>query len=57
MSLLDKGFKFLNIELLYNSKARISKFVTEVSNLVVKECKASMLIGDMDINGLMTHSQ
>lgn len=35
----------------------MSKFVIGVSDLVVKECRAAMLIGDMDIAWLIMHVQ
>ncbi|WMV46774.1 hypothetical protein MTR67_040159 [Solanum verrucosum] len=40
-----------------DTKARISKFVSGVSNLVVKECQTAMLIMEMDISCLMIHAQ
>ena len=35
----------------------MSKFFTEVSGLVVKECRTSMLIRDMDLARLLIHAQ
>lgn len=44
-----------DLELLANSRARMRKFTTGVSNLVVNECRTSMMIKDMDISRFMTH--
>lgn len=38
------------LELWQDSKGCISKFITEVFDLVVKECRTSILIRDMDIS-------
>lgn len=35
----------------------MNKFFTRVSDLVVKKCRTSMLIGYMDIAQLITHAQ
>uniref|UniRef100_M0ZKD2 Gag-pol polyprotein n=1 Tax=Solanum tuberosum TaxID=4113 RepID=M0ZKD2_SOLTU len=40
-----------------NSRAKMSKVVSGVSKMVVKECQTSMLINDMDISRLMFHAQ
>lgn len=45
------------LELLPNSRAHMSKFVTWVSELVVKDCITITLIGDTDIAQLMMHAQ
>lgn len=39
------------------SSPRISKFVTKVSDLVIKKCRTTMLIGDIDIAQLQTYFQ
>ncbi|XP_049377997.1 uncharacterized protein LOC125842713 [Solanum stenotomum] len=40
-----------------DSSARMSKFVSSVSEMMVKECRTAMLIGDMDISRLIVHAQ
>uniref|UniRef100_M1DI19 Gag-pol polyprotein n=1 Tax=Solanum tuberosum TaxID=4113 RepID=M1DI19_SOLTU len=35
----------------------MSKFVSEVSDMVVKECHTAILVHDMDISWLMVHAQ
>ncbi|XP_049378039.1 uncharacterized protein LOC125842766 [Solanum stenotomum] len=37
--------------------ARMNKFVTGISNTVVKDCRTAMLIGDMDFSYLMVYAQ
>lgn len=41
--------------LMINSQAHMSKFVLKVLDLLVKECKITMLIKVMDISWLMTY--
>uniref|UniRef100_A0A0V0GRC4 Putative ovule protein n=1 Tax=Solanum chacoense TaxID=4108 RepID=A0A0V0GRC4_SOLCH len=36
---------------------KMSRFLTGVSNIVGKECRMAMLVGDMDISRLMVYSQ
>ncbi|WMV59074.1 hypothetical protein MTR67_052459 [Solanum verrucosum] len=38
-------------------KARMSEFMSDASDLMVKECLAAMLVKDMDVSRLMVHSQ
>lgn len=44
-------------KLVADPRSNMSKFVTGVSDLVFKECRTTMLTGDMDITRLMTHAQ
>lgn len=38
-------------------RARMSKFISDVSDLVPKECKMAMLVKEMDISRLMTYTE
>ncbi|XP_049358574.1 uncharacterized protein LOC125823202 [Solanum verrucosum] len=40
-----------------DSRAKMSKFVSGMSEMVVKECHTTMLINDMDISRLIFHAQ
>ncbi|KAF3662284.1 Zinc ion binding, putative isoform 1 [Capsicum annuum] len=44
-------------DMMADLRASMSKFVTRVSGLVVKECRTAILIGDMDLTRLMMHAQ
>jgi len=54
MSVKEYALRFTQLSkyapsLVANSRSRMSKFVSGVSDLLVKECRTTMLIGDMDI--------
>lgn len=40
-----------------NSRARMSKFILGVPDLVVEECRTTILVNDMSISHLTTHGQ
>lgn len=40
-----------------NNTSRMMKFVFGVTNIMVKECKTSMLIKKMDLSSLVAHAQ
>ena len=40
-----------------DSRSWMSKFVSGVSDSVVKECRTAMLIKEMDLSRLMLHAQ
>ena len=40
-----------------DNRSKMSKFVSGVSNSVVKECRTAMLISEMDLSRMMVHAQ
>lgn len=40
-----------------DTRAHISKFVTGVPELVIKNCRTAMLTRDIDISRLMTYAE
>ena len=61
MTVKDHGIKFNQLSkyaphMVVYSRARINKFFNGVSDLVKTECINAMLLGDMNISRLMTHS-
>ena len=40
-----------------DSKSKMSKFMSGVSDSVVKECRTAMLIKEMDLSRLMVHAK
>lgn len=40
-----------------DSRSRISKFMSRVSDSVVKQCKTMILIKEMNVSRLMVHAQ
>ena len=40
-----------------DSRVRMSKFVLSLSEMVLKKCRTSMLINDIDISNFMVHEQ
>jgi len=61
MSVRGYALKFTQLlkypTIVADSRARMSKFVSGVSEMMVKECCTIMLICDMDISRLMVHAQ
>lgn len=45
------------LQLILNSRAKMSKFVMGISKMVVKEFHNTILNGDIDISCLMVHPQ
>ncbi|KAH0650175.1 hypothetical protein KY284_030087 [Solanum tuberosum] len=62
MSVREYALKFTQLSncaptMVADSRARISKFISGASEIVVKECRTSILINDTDISRLMVHAQ
>ncbi|WMV54562.1 hypothetical protein MTR67_047947 [Solanum verrucosum] len=62
MSVKEYALKFTHLAkhaltMAADSRARISEFVSGVSDLVIKECHTDILIKEIDIYHLMIHSQ
>lgn len=62
MSVNEYALKFTQLSMyaptiFVESWARMSKFVLGVSEMVVKECRTTLFIKEMDISHLMTRSQ
>ncbi|XP_049397291.1 uncharacterized protein LOC125861433 [Solanum stenotomum] len=62
MSVREYALKFTQLSnyspsMVVDSRATMNKFVSGVSEMVVKVCRTAMLINDMDIPHLMVHAQ
>ena len=62
MTVQDYGLKFNQLSryaphFIAYSKAQMNNFLYGVSDLVITECKYSMLLVDINISRLMTHAQ
>ena len=62
MTVRDYALKFTKLSkyapmLVADPRARMHKFISGISDLVVKECSTAMLIRDMDISRIMTYAE
>jgi len=62
MSVMEYALRFTQLSkynpyIVANRRTKMIKFVSGVSNLVVKECRTALLMHDMDISCLLVHSQ
>ncbi|KAH0650460.1 hypothetical protein KY284_030372 [Solanum tuberosum] len=53
---IGKSLRLISL-IFVDPRARMSRFVSEVSEMVVKKCHTAMIINDMDISHLMVHAQ
>lgn len=61
MSVNEYALKFTQLSkyvptIVVDSRTRMSKFVSSVSKMVVKECRTAMFIKDVDRSWLMTYA-
>jgi len=62
MSVREYTLRFTQISkyapsIMADRRDKMSKFVSGVSDMVVKECRTAMLVHDMDIFHLIAHAQ
>lgn len=62
MSMREYSLNFTKLSMyapcmVVDPSARMSKFISGVSNFVSKECKTSLLMKEMDISRLMTYAE
>ncbi|PHT86604.1 hypothetical protein T459_08710 [Capsicum annuum] len=62
MTVMEYCLKFNQLakyapDLISDTRASMSKFVTDISGLVLKECRTAILYKDMDLARLMMHAQ